>query len=203
MFASATEPTRSIFQRAAILLEVPPASALHGFLFLLLFAVLSIAAYTDLRSRRIPNLLTLPAAGLAIILHGLLDGWGALGTSTLAYVLSLSLGIVLYSTVLAHQVGAGDLKLLATCAAFLGWMGGLYVAFLSFALHVLWMMIGWFRNGVAGKNFSLLIQWIVLLATPKAARLHFLPAGTPDRSPHAPFVLASFVVWSALTWLRI
>src|SRR5688572_17355459 len=143
MFARAIEPTRPIFQRAAVLLEGPPVSAFHGLLFLLLFAILSIAAYTDLRSRRIPNLLTLPTAGLAIILHGLLDGWGALGTSALAYVLSLSLGIVLYGTVLAHQVGAGDLKLLATCAAFLGWLAGLYVAFLSFALHVLWMMIGW------------------------------------------------------------
>lgn len=171
--------------RALNLLGVPGAQPV---LFALL-AVLLIAAYFDLRSRLIPNWLSFPAALLAVALHGIAAGGTGLLASALAYALWLLIGFFLYAVVLSYGIGAGDLKLLAASAAFLGIMPALYLALLSFVAHVLWMMGGWIAKGVAGVNFAALLRWLVYLFTPRAPRTHFIPLGTPERSPHAPFIL--------------
>lgn len=173
------------------------APLLQPVLFALL-AVLCIAACFDLRSRLIPNWLTFPAALLALGLHGVADGGSGVLASAQAYLLWLVIGFFLYAVVLSHGIGAGDLKLLAASAAFLGIMPALYLALLSFVAHVLWMMAGWFTKGVAGVNFAALLRWLIYLFTPRAPRTHFLPIGTPERSPHAPFILIAALAFYPL-----
>lgn len=173
------------------------APSMQPILFVL-FGLLLIAALSDLRTRRIPNLLTFPGALLAMGLHGLSGGSAALLSSLSAYLIFLLIGFALYSTVLERGVGAGDLKLLAMCAAFLGWMPALYLGLYSFAAHVLWMIAGWFIQGVALRNFAALLRWLLILLTPKLARAPFVPEGTPERSPHAPFVLVGAAALCAL-----
>lgn len=119
--------------------------------------------------------------------------------SLLAYALWLGIGFFLYAVALAHGIGAGDLKLLSATAAFLGFMPALYLALLSFLIHVLWMMGSWFISGVARENFRALLRWLFYLVTPGASQVHFLPLATPDQSPHAPFIflaaLALYPLW--------
>lgn len=184
--------------RAADLLGAPDRPE-HALLLGVLLTVLSIACVTDLRERRIPNWLTFPAALAAVVLHGL-HGGAALA-SLLAYVGFLLAGFVLYSTVLARGVGAGDLKLLAACAAFLGWMPALYLSLFSFAAHVGWMIVSWFLTGVAAKNLLALARWLALLLLPRSVRVPFVPHGGEERSPHAPFVLLGAVLLYTL-WAR-
>jgi prepilin peptidase CpaA len=183
---------------AANLIGAPSAQPVSFVLFGVLFGVLLIAALFDLRTRRIPNLLTFPGALLAMGLHAAGGGSAALLSSASAYLIFLLIGFVLYSTVLERGIGAGDLKLLATCAAFLGWMPALYLGLYSFAAHVLWMIAGWFMQGVARRNFAALLRWLLILLTPRLARVPFVPEGTPERSPHAPFVLIGAAVLHAL-----
>jgi prepilin peptidase CpaA len=77
-----------------------------------------ISAGTDLRSRRIPNALTLPALGAGLILSYL--GGGGYGVAGAAMAVVLLGGIfALFAAV--GGVGWGDVKLMAAVGALLGW----------------------------------------------------------------------------------
>ena len=88
-------------------------NALHIFVG----TILAVACIADLRTRRIPNLLTFSAAGLALLFHFITGGVSAVGWSVAGYVL----GAVLFFPLFALRgMGAGDVKLLAAVG---GWIG--------------------------------------------------------------------------------
>jgi len=68
-----------------------------------------LGAIFDIRSRRIPNLLTLPGILLGLILHLVLNGWRGLGMAALA---GLICGVLFLVFWLAGGMGAGDVKLI-------------------------------------------------------------------------------------------
>ncbi len=76
-----------------------------------------IAGFTDLRSRRIPNWLTLPAVVAGAVVNTWFDGWGGLRTSLLGMTVGLGL---LLPFVLLRSLGAGDWKLAGALGAFTG-----------------------------------------------------------------------------------
>jgi prepilin peptidase CpaA len=75
------------------------------------------AAWTDLRDRKIPNWLTIPGifAGLALNLY--FRGWHGLKVSLEGAGLAL---LVMLPLVLLRALGAGDWKLMGAVGAFLG-----------------------------------------------------------------------------------
>ena len=75
------------------------------------------AGWTDLRSRRIPNWLTVPALSIGIIANTVLNGWSGLRASLLGAALGLAL---LLPFVLLRSLGAGDWKLAGALGAFAG-----------------------------------------------------------------------------------
>jgi prepilin peptidase CpaA len=76
-----------------------------------------IAAWTDLRSRRIPNWLTVPGVAIGIAVNVAFSGWSGLKTSLLGLGLGLAL---LLPFVLLRSLGAGDWKLAGALGAFTG-----------------------------------------------------------------------------------
>ena len=76
-----------------------------------------IAGWTDLRSRRIPNWLTVPAAVLGIGLNTFFGAWAGLKISVFGVLLGLGL---LLPFVLLRSLGAGDWKLAGALGAFAG-----------------------------------------------------------------------------------
>jgi prepilin peptidase CpaA len=76
-----------------------------------------VAAIFDVRSRRIPNLLTGPALVLALCLHLALDGWQGMFHALAA---GLICGAVFFVFYMAGGMGAGDVKLIAAAACFAG-----------------------------------------------------------------------------------
>lgn len=75
------------------------------------------AVITDLRSRRIPNSLTLTAFAAAIILRTAVEGWPGLALGVAGAVLAPGLLLVLHA---GKGLGMGDLKLIAAVGAFVG-----------------------------------------------------------------------------------
>jgi prepilin peptidase CpaA len=76
-----------------------------------------LAGWTDLRSRRIPNWLTVSGAAVGVVANTVLGGWAGLKTSLLGLVLGLGL---LLPLVLLRSLGAGDWKLAGALGAFTG-----------------------------------------------------------------------------------
>jgi len=76
-----------------------------------------VAGWTDLRSRRIPNWLTVPGLVLGLAANTVLSGWGGLKASLLGAAVGLAL---LLPFVLLRSLGAGDWKLAGSLGAFAG-----------------------------------------------------------------------------------
>lgn len=84
-------------------------------------------AVFDLRSRRIPNLLTIPGILFGLLLHLFIGGWRGFGLSAAAALIA---GVVFLIFWLAGGMGAGDVKLIAAVGAIgglseVGWLLGL------------------------------------------------------------------------------
>jgi prepilin peptidase CpaA len=91
-----------------------------------------IAGWTDWRSRRIPNWLTVPGFLVGVALNVVAGGWAGLRISLLGAGLGL---ILLLPFVFLRSLGAGDWKLAGALGAFVGWgvladllMGSVFVA---------------------------------------------------------------------------
>jgi prepilin peptidase CpaA len=102
----------SLFQSVMTLLITAP-----------LVGLLSTAAWYDVRSYRIPNLLTVPGAALGIALNALLPSGLGLTAGLAGFALALFGLLPLY---LLRVWGAGDVKLMAVVGAFLGPVGLLW-----------------------------------------------------------------------------
>jgi prepilin peptidase CpaA len=123
-------------------------------------AVMAVAAFLDLRSRRIPNALTVTGAAAALILRAPL-GWEALADGFLGIGLALLLTVPFF---LVKALGGGDVKLMAAVGAFMGpeelfgaclligLLGGLLALFeavrqgalRSVLINVVYMVVRWF-----------------------------------------------------------
>ncbi len=80
-------------------------------------ALALIAGWSDLRSRRIPNWLTVPALFVGLAVNIVLSGLAGLKTSLLGAALGL---VLLLPFVLLRALGAGDWKLAGALGAFVG-----------------------------------------------------------------------------------
>jgi len=93
-------------------------------------AVLVVATFTDVRSRRIPNWLVLPFFGLGVAVSGWLYGWHGVGMS----FAGAGLGLLLYGILFwMGGMGAGDVKLCAAIGAWIG-PGQLFISLILTAL---------------------------------------------------------------------
>jgi prepilin peptidase CpaA len=99
-------------------------------LTLLLLSTLSASAIIDLRSQKIPNLITFPAMFIALFYHFSTNGLDGLTFSILGLATGIGLLIIPY---MLGGMGAGDAKLMGAVGAILG-SKSVFVAFLITAL---------------------------------------------------------------------
>jgi len=76
-----------------------------------------IGSITDVRERRIPNLVTGPVIAAGLMLHAICGGWRGLGDSALAGAIAGGIFLIFF---LAGGMGAGDVKLMAAVGCFAG-----------------------------------------------------------------------------------
>ena len=86
-------------------------------IWMLALALVLSAAWTDWRTHKIPNWLTVPALLLGPTVHTLIAGWP--GAKTSLEGAGLAMGLLL-PLVLLRGLGAGDWKLMGALGAFLG-----------------------------------------------------------------------------------
>jgi len=86
----------------------------------------TIGAVYDVRSRRVPNFVTLPAILFGLLLHLTFGGWRQLGSAAAAGIIC---GLIFLVFHLAGGMGAGDVKLItaAGCIAGLSLIGHLLI----------------------------------------------------------------------------
>ncbi|MCG7385213.1 prepilin peptidase [Paenibacillus sp. ACRRY] len=82
------------------------------------------AFVTDVRSMKIPNLLTLPVTALGLLAHGIWGGWEGVIFSAAGFAACFGILFLMYAI---GAVGAGDVKLFGGIGA---WTG------ISFGIHV-------------------------------------------------------------------
>ncbi|MEX1098730.1 MAG: A24 family peptidase [Planctomycetales bacterium] len=75
------------------------------------------AMLTDLRSRRIPNVLTVPFFAAGLVYQGVVNGWAGLGHAGLAFLIGFG---TLYLLWLVGAGGGGDVKLMGAMSVWLG-----------------------------------------------------------------------------------
>jgi prepilin peptidase CpaA len=108
---------------------------------LIALAVALVGCVTDLRTRRIPNVLTFSAAAAALMFHALQGGWSGLGHAAAGLGVGLAVFLPLFAL---GGLGGGDVKLLAALG---GWVG---------PTTVLWTA-AW--TGIAGGPLALMLAF--------------------------------------------
>ena len=157
-----------------------------------------IAGYTDWRSRRIPNWLTMPGFLLGILTNTLVGGWAGTKDSLLGAGLGLAL---LLPFVVIRALGAGDWKLVGTLGAFLGprpLMLVLIVTILVNGVMAVAMIVWKKRVAETARNFMRMLAAFATMPLPGRD----LTLDNPD-AVKVPFGIAVAVAMVLYTLSRI
>jgi len=154
---------------------------MQGLVYWPIVAVLVVATFTDVRSRRIPNWLVAPFLLLGIGVSGWFHGWHGVGSSLLGAVT----GFLIYGILFwMGGMGAGDVKL---CAAIGAWIGpGQLLISLVFtglaggAMALIWALCGGFLKDLFLHTGDLFFRskerGAVVLTNPLRRKMPYAPA---------------------------
>jgi prepilin peptidase CpaA len=159
-----------------------------------------VGCWTDVQSRRIPNVLTFGSALGAFAYYLVVDGLAGVGWSIGGWALGV---LIWFPMFLLRGLGGGDIKLLGALGAWLGpvlaiWLA-LYAALAGgvFALAVM-LHRGYVRKTLANV-WGLLVYWRVAGMRPHPALSLDSPSSSAARLPYALPIAAGLVV---TLWLK-
>lgn len=118
------------------------------------------AAVSDIRWRKIPNKLTLPAFALGLVYQAVFFGWMGLGNAALGFVVGFGILFVLW---MVGGGGGGDVKLMGALSVWLGYRLTLMVMIISTSFVV----------AVTGG----IVVWSLLTAGMGKSKARFLATG--------------------------
>ena len=160
-------------------------------------AVVVLACWYDLRTRRLPNPLTLGGAAVALLHAAYITGAGGAVASISGWAVGLLLFLPFFAL---GGLGAGDVKLLAAVGAWLGPGPALWVAlYAAMAGGVMAVVVGLATGylGQALKNVSFLMTFWQTVGLKPAPELTLAGA----RGPRLPYALAIAAGTAAQLWL--
>jgi prepilin peptidase CpaA len=158
----------------------------HAFAWWPTVAVLGVATFTDLRSRRIPNWLVLPFLAGGFAVSGWLNGWHGIAQSLEGAALALGIYGLLF---FMGGMGAGDVKL---CIAIGAWIGPNQLFFalvitgmVGGVMALCWAAFGGFLKELFTGASNLVFSWKdsggvldpeMALSNPKRRKMPYAPA---------------------------
>ena len=159
---------------------------MHGIAWWPTVAVLAVATFTDLHSRRIPNWLVVPFMVAGLVVSGVRAGWHGLEHS----LGGLALGGVAFGVLaVMGGMGMGDVKLCAAIGAWI-WSRQMVVALVLTGLAggvmaLAWAAFGGFLGELFRNTGSLIFGWKdrglrphpeMHLDNPRARKMPYAPA---------------------------
>lgn len=114
--------------------------------FCALFTAL-VVAWTDFKSGRMPNAITLGSLCLALGMRGGMEGGAGAATAVAGALAVSSVPAGLFYWTKGRAIGGGDVKALAALGAWLGPLPGLELELLAFTLLALWGLLQALRRG--------------------------------------------------------
>jgi prepilin peptidase CpaA len=153
------------------------------------------ALVTDLRSRRIPNAVTVSAFALALAFHLWNSGWSGLGFAIAGFAVGFGVMLVLW---LIGGGGGGDVKLMGAVGTWVGVVGTTFI-FLGGVVVAILMTVGILAiralaPGRFGRRLGQPAQGQIL---PERARGRTLvPFAVPVCVATWGFVAVKFLTWS-------
>lgn len=178
-----------------------PASMAQIVVFLVgVFLTTALAAWSDWRSCRIPNALTVPAFVAGLVYQIVFHGWSGLSDAGLAFAVGFGTFFILW---MVGGGGGGDVKLMGALSVWLGVKLTLYVMVVSTAFVVLGtlllMVLSGLRKGLSGT------QRRYLAGRGTDARTRTSPETTEQRKQRRIMAYAvplAFATWVIL-WLDV
>jgi prepilin peptidase CpaA len=121
-------------------------------------ALCAIAAWTDVRSGRIPNRLTLTGLGLGLALSVISGGIHGLPLSAVGALVTALVPLLLFRF---RAMGGGDVKLFAAIGAIVGAGAGIEIQMAAFVFGALQGMAVWLKNGRLRRGLGQVARFIV------------------------------------------
>jgi prepilin peptidase CpaA len=153
-------------------------------------AVLLLASWTDVRSRRIPNWITVAGVLAGLGFHAV-QGLGSLGAGALGAAAAFLLALPLF---LGGALGGGDAKLLMVVGAFFGPVDFLFASLVIAIVGGALALSEAARQGALGPVLAscghLILRWVT-----SAARADGLRASRRLAVPYGVAISAGSVFW--------
>ncbi len=161
-------------------------------------ALASVACICDLRTRRIPQVLTLGGAAAGLVFHLVNGGWSAGASSVAGWALAIAMFLLPFAL---GGLGAGDVKLLGALGAWLGpseaiWLG-IYTGVAGGVIAIVWSLVNGYLPQAYRNVYLLLMHWRVGGIRPLPSLT--LESGHAPRLAYAVPILAGMMV---TLWLR-
>jgi prepilin peptidase CpaA len=157
-----------------------------------------VACVTDVRSRRIPNVLTFGAALAAVLFQSMAGGWAGAQSTVFGWLVGTAFFLPFF---LVGGMGAGDVKLLAALGAWLGPTDvvyvGLYTSIAGGAIGLMVALARGYLNTAVRNVWSLVWQWCLTGIRP-------VPSVTLDHGngPRLAYALPIFAGTAVTLWMR-
>jgi prepilin peptidase CpaA len=128
--------------------------------FALALATALSLAFTDVRTGKMPNWLTLSSLGVAFGVRWLVEGRGGVVAALLGVVVVAAIPLGLFLFTRGKAIGGGDVKALGALGAWLGPMAGIEAEMLGFLFLAVFALV-W--EGLRGQGMALLCRSFALL----------------------------------------
>jgi prepilin peptidase CpaA len=169
------------------------------FLVVPLTAGMSIAAWWDLRTRKIPNLLTYPMMLFGLTYHGLTADLAGLGFSAAGLLAGTAVFLVPY---MMGGMGAGDAKLMGAVGALLGTTGVVVAAVISVLIGLVYAVVLLVTHRAYGAAF-IKRSWSTLKTFLFTRQWIYIPPGKEEKQPVLSYAVPIAVGTLFTVFLRV
>lgn len=138
--------------------------------YCVLAVVLIAASVTDIRTGKIYNVVTYPAAAVGLIGHWLVSGPGFADQAPMGLAgaaVGLAVGsLPLLAAWMAGGIGGGDAKLMGAVGALAGWRFALAAMFYGFAVAATMAVVVMLKRRIVRKTLARVLGFLYLTLTP-------------------------------------